>query len=484
MSLETIVRDDLGVMNLKVFPTALKFTCIHGHASGTYFSTTRAIYLQVHGVKELTHISGHEGKPHPAMSDGIKEGASFVNIRAVLRTSKRILVLDQDRVRVVSLDGYVQTYYFDDENEVSRLKTPTSIIQRADDTFYISDSGNHMIFELSGDPGSEMFQLTDLCGSGAPGLVNGPFSSSLFFLPHGLALNEHGDLLVADSGNNVIRKLDFETRSVRTEVQISVEQQDQPSVMIYDLVCIKQNIFFSEPYKGSITVWNGSKFSVLPFKFKMPWVMSSDLNGDIFVLQQASTKIEMLIIHGGGVEYRFKRLADADNRLDVGQDLYSLLVNGDTGDIGDMGDIVLRVGGENFRAHKFILKARSAYFATMLRWDSNMLEIPLLFEHIEDEHARDVFPLLLKYFYTGIVPSFHLMTKIGQIEALVYMADMYSVDTLVEKCIGIYIKRILTVENIIDRLMHADAIMNDRLKKAIWCFLDSDVNSKKFSVRC
>ena len=68
---------------------------------------------------------------------------------------------------------------------------------------FIADSGNHRIRAIVDDA-----ETITVAGTGYPGHADGGFGEAMFFLPSGLYV--FGDvLLVADTGNNMIRSLDL-----------------------------------------------------------------------------------------------------------------------------------------------------------------------------------------------------------------------------------------------------------------------------------
>ncbi len=77
---------------------------------------------------------------------------------------------------------------------------------------FISDSGNNSIVATSLD-GKILYKV----GGNKSGYVDGGFESALFNNPQGMVFN-FNKLYVADSGNNAIRVLDFESKSVATIV--------------------------------------------------------------------------------------------------------------------------------------------------------------------------------------------------------------------------------------------------------------------------
>lgn len=101
----------------------------------------------------------------------------------------------------------------DQESATSKnacLRFPSKMIQAPNGTLYIADSGHNRILKLD-QQGKVIAQI----GSGAQGLQDGKFNTATFYEPHGLALK--GDVLyVADTKNNVIRKVDLKNRMVKT----------------------------------------------------------------------------------------------------------------------------------------------------------------------------------------------------------------------------------------------------------------------------
>jgi sugar lactone lactonase YvrE len=67
---------------------------------------------------------------------------------------------------------------------------------------YIADSGNQMIRKVT--PAGV---VTTFAGTGVPGAQNGPAASATFNAPTGVAFDGTGNLLVADFGNKMIRKI-------------------------------------------------------------------------------------------------------------------------------------------------------------------------------------------------------------------------------------------------------------------------------------
>lgn len=92
------------------------------------------------------------------------------------------------------LDGTVEEAIFDG---------PVDIVPFLDG-YAVSDSGNHVVRYLHGA------DVRTLGGNGTAGLRNGRGENAQFSNPRGLAVDEEGNLYIADCGNHAIRMMDTE----------------------------------------------------------------------------------------------------------------------------------------------------------------------------------------------------------------------------------------------------------------------------------
>ena len=72
----------------------------------------------------------------------------------------------------------------------------------AEGNVYVADQGNRRIRKISPDR-----RVTTLAGSGADGLLNGPAATAEFRLPNSVAVDNMGNVYIADRNNNAIRKV-------------------------------------------------------------------------------------------------------------------------------------------------------------------------------------------------------------------------------------------------------------------------------------
>lgn len=85
------------------------------------------------------------------------------------------------------------------------LGYPTGLAVRSDGAFYVADSVRHRVYRVDPDGGAAV-----VAGTGAPGFSGdgGAAAAAELHGPHGLVLEPDGDLLVADTDNNRVRRLD------------------------------------------------------------------------------------------------------------------------------------------------------------------------------------------------------------------------------------------------------------------------------------
>jgi sugar lactone lactonase YvrE len=87
----------------------------------------------------------------------------------------------------------------------SQLRYPGKVAVLPDGTLLVSDSAHHSVVQMSAD-GERVLRRY---GTGERGLVDGPHPR--FAEPQGVAVLASGEVLVADTANHVVRRLDLET---------------------------------------------------------------------------------------------------------------------------------------------------------------------------------------------------------------------------------------------------------------------------------
>ncbi|MFJ7151050.1 NHL domain-containing thioredoxin family protein [Streptomyces sp. NPDC100445] len=102
--------------------------------------------------------------------------------------------------------------YVAPEPERTALRFPGKALVLPSGTFLVSDTARHQLVELAEDAGSVVRRI----GSGARGFADGGPREASFDEPQGLALLDDGTVVVADTVNHALRRLDPATGEVTT----------------------------------------------------------------------------------------------------------------------------------------------------------------------------------------------------------------------------------------------------------------------------
>lgn len=113
-------------------------------------------------------------------------------------------------VRKIAADGMVSTLagaagtngFTDATGTAARFSVPFDIAVDGSGNLYVSDHGNHAIRKIS-----SAGVVTTLAGSGSAGRTDGTGSAASFKFPSGLGADSAGNVYVADTDNQVIRKI-------------------------------------------------------------------------------------------------------------------------------------------------------------------------------------------------------------------------------------------------------------------------------------
>ena len=85
----------------------------------------------------------------------------------------------------------------------ARFNSPRSLVLRPDGAGYVADTGNHVIRFVDPDSG----EVSTFVGDPTAGSTDDTGTAASFNGPEGLALDNAGNLYVADTGNSTIRKV-------------------------------------------------------------------------------------------------------------------------------------------------------------------------------------------------------------------------------------------------------------------------------------
>src|SRR5262245_36042640 len=118
---------------------------------------------------------------------------------------------ESNRIRRISPDGNVTTLaggsegFADGAGTSASFNTPSALALGPDGNLYVADTGNNRIRKITPDG-----KVSTVAGNGTAGYVDGPAGQAQFNGPLGLAVSAGGDIYVADTYNDTIRMITTE----------------------------------------------------------------------------------------------------------------------------------------------------------------------------------------------------------------------------------------------------------------------------------
>lgn len=104
--------------------------------------------------------------------------------------------------KVSTLSGSGETGNVDGSATTAQYNQPDGVTVTATGDVFMTDLGNHEVRYIAPDGAA-----TTIAGTGVAGYVDGPAEAAQFNDPDGITTDSAGNIYVADSGNNVIRKI-------------------------------------------------------------------------------------------------------------------------------------------------------------------------------------------------------------------------------------------------------------------------------------
>lgn len=161
----------------------------------------------------VTNVAGTENQAGFADGDG---AAALFNAPVGVTVAKdgTIFVADtyNDRIRAIDPQGHVRTIAGGDEpgyrdaaiGADARFDTPCGIAVDLDGTLLVADTGNHRLRRMRLDGA-----VTTIAGTGAQAVLDGTPEAASFNEPTGIAVESDGTIYVADAGGSAVRVCDF-----------------------------------------------------------------------------------------------------------------------------------------------------------------------------------------------------------------------------------------------------------------------------------
>lgn len=214
--------------------------------------------------------------------------------------SGNLYVADEDnnRIRKISTSGVVTTIagksygFADNKDSLAQFRYPADVAVDGQGNVYVADRYNNRIRKITPDG-----NVTTIAGTGVAGFKNGQGDTAQFYYPTGIAVDASGNIYVADTYNQRIRKI-------------------TPQRMVSTVA-------------GKVYGFADNKDTLA--KFRYPSDVVVDRSGNLFVTDQSNDRIRKITPDGmvstvaGDGNYG---LVDGDGTLAEFADPYQLTLDG------------------------------------------------------------------------------------------------------------------------------------------------------------
>ncbi|TNE47515.1 MAG: hypothetical protein EP343_19265 [Deltaproteobacteria bacterium] len=171
------------------------------------------INQRIRMIDRLGVVSTYAGTGDPGSKDGFRTEAQFFNPGAIaLGPNDSLYIADtvNHTIRKIDPQGNVTTLagsqlgLRNGKGSAARFYFPSSLAVSPKGVVFVADTLNHAIRKVTPDG-----TVTTMAGNGDPGWKNGTGAVARFNMPIGIAMGFQGSLLIADSVNNMIRRLEL-----------------------------------------------------------------------------------------------------------------------------------------------------------------------------------------------------------------------------------------------------------------------------------
>jgi len=201
-------RDGIGADALFSSPRSVTVDPAGNVFVADYYNHTIRKVTMDGKVSTVAGLAGSKG-----FADGVGAGARFYYPMGIAADGAgNVFVADStnQRIRKISSDGTVSTFAgsgvsgaTDGFGTQASFFVPSSLAVDPTGNIYVADSSNHLIRKISASG-----QVTTVAGSArVSGSSDGVGAAARFNNPYGIAVNTSGDVLVSDSFNHTIRRV-------------------------------------------------------------------------------------------------------------------------------------------------------------------------------------------------------------------------------------------------------------------------------------
>jgi sugar lactone lactonase YvrE len=181
---------------------------------GMFATITDFTIREISAGGQVSTLAGTPGTFGGAFKDGTGTAAAFYNPEGLAVDSNGdVIVADStnNAIRKVSSAGVVTTLggfansmgSSDGTGYDARFNGPSSVAPDGSGNLYVADTVNNTIRKIA--PGGVVTTIAGVAQKA--GSLDGPGSSATFDLPDGVAVDGSGDVFVADTGNDTLREI-------------------------------------------------------------------------------------------------------------------------------------------------------------------------------------------------------------------------------------------------------------------------------------
>jgi sugar lactone lactonase YvrE len=162
---------------------------------------------------------------------------------------------------------------------VGNLSNPRGLAVDSSRNLYIADSGDHVIREVATSTGLLTSVVGTLNSNGFSGDGSAATSAQLNF-PQGIALDSAGNLYIADTGNNCIRKVTPGSNGISNGTISTIAGTAVPSV-------------------GCTPGYTGDGLAATSAQLKGPLAVALDSSGNLYIADTGNNVIRKLVLSTG-----------------------------------------------------------------------------------------------------------------------------------------------------------------------------------------
>jgi sugar lactone lactonase YvrE len=183
------------------------------------------------------------GDGSPAFRDAVQPASTaFADPFGIAITNDGVIYIadagESNRIRKIAPDGSVTTLagnlegYADGAGQQAAFNTPSGLALDSNGNLFVADTGNNRIRKVT-----PQGVVSTVAGDGTAGYADGPATQARFDSPIGIAVDAEGIVYVADSYNDRIRKITADG-NVITVAGAGLGYADGPSVSaLFDTPC-------------------------------------------------------------------------------------------------------------------------------------------------------------------------------------------------------------------------------------------------------